>query len=181
MAFQFRDMTIGKIGVIGNLPYNISSPFLGKLVENRDLLSRAVLMFQFEFARRLMARSGNREYGALSVLIQYHAQVRSLVKVPREAFYPRPKVSSMVLELDFERPHPGRAEDEDTFRAVVKGAFAYRRKTLLNGLLRAAPLSLSREKIVAALARCDIDPGSRPETLEIEDFLRLTAALTGLS
>jgi 16S rRNA (adenine1518-N6/adenine1519-N6)-dimethyltransferase len=169
-----------KIKVIGNLPYNISSPFLEKLVENRNMVSRAILMFQFELARRLVANPGNREFGAMTVLIQYHAHLSPLLDVPKESFHPRPKVNSMVLELDFERPHPRRAEDEAKFKMVVKAAFAHRRKTLLNSLKRTLS-SHSSEEILAALEKCDIDPGRRAETLEIDDFLCLTSALPSLS
>jgi len=173
-------MTAKKIKVVGNLPYNISSPLLEKLVENRNLVSRAILMFQFELARRLIASPGNKEYGAMTVLIQYHARLSPLLQVPKEAFYPRPKVDSMVLELDFERPHPRNAEDEAKFKMVVKAAFAHKRKTLLNSL-KGALFSLSKEEILAMLEKCSIDPRRRAETLDIDDFLCLTSALVSLS
>jgi 16S rRNA (adenine1518-N6/adenine1519-N6)-dimethyltransferase len=165
-----------KMKVIGNLPYNISSPFLEKLVENRNLVSKAILMFQLEVARRLCASPGGKEFGAMTVLIQYHAQVSPLFEVSKASFYPRPKVDSMVLELDFERPHPRRAQDEAKFKMVVKGAFAHRRKTLLNSLKRSLSSRTSQE-ILAALHKCEIDPGKRAETLNIDHFLCLTTAL----
>jgi 16S rRNA (adenine1518-N6/adenine1519-N6)-dimethyltransferase len=177
---RLRKMTDKKIKVIGNLPYNISSPILEKLVENRNLVSRAILMFQAELARRLIARPGNKDYGAMTVLIQYHAHLSPLLEVPKESFYPRPKVDSMVLELDFERPHTRRIEDEANFKTVVKGAFAHRRKTLLNSLKQAV-FSLSSEEILGALEKCGIDPHKRAETLDIDDFLCLSSALTPLS
>jgi 16S rRNA (adenine1518-N6/adenine1519-N6)-dimethyltransferase len=177
---RLRKMTEKKIKVIGNLPYNISSPFLEKLVENRNLVSRAILMFQAELARRLIAKPGNKDYGAMTVLIQYHAHLSPLLEVPKESFYPRPKVDSMVLELDFERPHTRRIEDEANFKTVVRGAFAHRRKTLLNSLKQAL-FSLSSEEILGALEKCDIDPHKRAETLDIDDFLCLSSALTPLS
>lgn len=169
-----------KIKVIGNLPYNISSPFLEKLVEYRTLVSRAVLMFQFELAKRLIAHPGAKDYGALSVLIQYYARNSSLLEVGKESFHPRPKVSSMVLELDFERPHPRTAENEEKFRALVKGAFSHRRKTILNSFKGAFAVPGSDE-IQGALEKCDIDPKRRAETLGIDDFLCLVAALRQVS
>jgi 16S rRNA (adenine1518-N6/adenine1519-N6)-dimethyltransferase len=169
-----------KMKVMGNLPYNISTPFLERLVENRNLLSRAVLMFQLELARRLTASPGRKEFGAMSVLIQYHAQISPLLEVSKASFYPRPKVASMVLELDFERPHPRRTGDEAKFKMVVRGAFAHRRKTLLNSLKRTLS-SRTSEEILAALRECAIDPGKRAETLNIDQFLCLTAALAGVS
>jgi len=171
------DLSLKKIKIIGNLPYNISSPLLEKFIKNRNLVSRAILMFQYEFARRLVAPPGNKEYGAMTVLIQYHASLTPLIDVPKEAFYPKPKVDSMVLELDLDSPHPRRTEDEETFQMVVKGAFAHRRKTLLNSL-KGTLSSRSINEIVAALDRCDIDPTKRAENLDIDDFLCLTSQLT---
>ena len=133
-------------------------------------------MFQHEFAKRLIAPPGNREYGALTVLMQYHAHISPLLEVPKEAFYPRPKVGSMVLEFDFNKPHPGRVEDVERFRKIVKGAFAYKRKTLLNSLRRTYS-SFSTHAILAAMSECAIDPMSRAEALDIDEFICLTSAL----
>jgi 16S rRNA (adenine1518-N6/adenine1519-N6)-dimethyltransferase len=166
--------------VIGNLPYNISSPVLEKLITNRERVTRAILTFQLEFSRRLIASPGNREYGAMSVLTQYYAHISPLLEIPKEAFYPRPKVGSMVLELDFARPYPRRAEDEKNFRRIVRAAFAHRRKTLINSLRGSLP-STSIEEIMKALGRCAIDPQKRAETLDIDDFLCLNTALASLS
>ena len=169
-----------KLKIIGNLPYNISSPLLEKLIGNRTLFSRAVLMFQRELALRLIASPGSKAYGALTVLIQYHTSVCPLLDVPGRAFYPRPKVDSMVLGFDFEAPHPRKAEDEVRFQRVVRGAFAHRRKTLLNALSGVFSSS-TREDIHGALGLCGIDSGRRAETLTIDDFLRLTRATEFLS
>ncbi len=169
-----------KARVIGNLPYNISSPILERLVESRHTMNRAVLMLQSELAGRLIANPGTKAFGAMTVLVQYHAHVSPLLHVPKEAFRPRPKVDSMVLEMDFQRPYPEQTEDEVKFRRVVKGAFAQRRKTLLNSLKNSL-VSCSREEILAALERCGIDPKRRAETLTIDDFLRLTSALVTVS
>ena len=173
-------LTGEKIKVLGNLPYNISSPFLEKLKKNKELVSRAVLMFQLEFARRLIATPGGKEYGAMTVLVQYHAHLSPLLEVPKEAFYPKPKVSAMVLEIDFGRPHPRRALSEERFETVVRGAFAHRRKTLFNSLKGALP-PFSADEILEALRRCGIDPRKRAEVLHIDDFLCLSSALPSLS
>ena len=169
-----------KMGVVGNLPYNISSPVLEKLVQNRKLVYRAVLMFQAEFARRVSAPPGGRDYGAMSVLIQYFAHVTSLFEVPKEAFVPRPKVDSMVLELDFERPYPKRARDEESFKRTVRGAFSQRRKTILNAL-GGSFAHLGRGEILDALQRCGIDPGKRAESLSMDDFLCLDRGILSYS
>jgi 16S rRNA (adenine1518-N6/adenine1519-N6)-dimethyltransferase len=169
-----------KIQVIGNLPYNISSPFLETLINNRELVSRAVLMFQFELARRLVSPPGNKAYGAITVLIRYHARISPLLEVAGTSFLPRPKVGSMVVELDFNRPHPKRAENEKLFTKVVRSAFAHRRKKILNSF-RGSPMPYPDEALIKALNRCAIDPGKRAEELDIDDFLCLSAALRGNS
>jgi 16S rRNA (adenine1518-N6/adenine1519-N6)-dimethyltransferase len=169
-----------KIQVIGNLPYNISSPFLEILINNRKRISRAVLMFQVELARRLVSPPGNKAYGAISVLIRYHARISPLLEVAGTAFLPIPKVGSMVVELDFNRPHPNRAEDETLFTMVVRSAFAHRRKKILNSF-RVSPMPYTDEALIKALNRCAIDPGKRAEELDIDDFLCLSAALRPLT
>jgi 16S rRNA (adenine1518-N6/adenine1519-N6)-dimethyltransferase len=173
---KIKALSIKKIQVIGNLPYNISSPFLEKLIENRKLVGRAVLMFQLEVAKRIAASPGTKAYGAMTLLVQYYAQATVLLKVSRDAFYPRPKVDSMVLELDFDRPHPGRAVHGEDFRKVVKSAFSHRRKTLLNSL-RASSIAWDRETLLKGMKKCGIDHGRRPETLDIDEFLCFTRAL----
>lgn len=169
-----------KIHVIGNLPYNISSPVIEKLITHRHHIARAILMFQLELAHRLLASPGNKTYGAMTVMIRYHASVSPLVEVPGEAFYPKPKVGSMVLELDFERPHPSRANDEENFKKIVRGAFAHRRKTILNSF-KGALFPCRIDEVLKALEKCDIDPRERAETLSIDDFICLSAALGSLS
>ena len=168
----------GRIQVIGNLPFNISTPFLEKLIQCREVVTRAVLTFQAEVARRLTARPGNKQYGAMTVLVQYHARISPLIQIPREAFHPPPKVASTVVELDFTRPHATRAQSEAAFRKVVKGAFAHRRKTLMNSLKGAFP-TWSQEEILDGMEKSGIDPGNRAEVLEIDDFIRLSEALDG--
>lgn len=164
------DSQPNKIQVIGNLPYNISSPCLEKLVANRSALSRAILMFQHEFALRLCAVPGEKAYGTLTVLVNYDAGTTPLLQVSRDAFYPRPGVDSAVLRIDFDRPYPRRARNEAVFRKIVKGAFSHRRKTLINSLKRFFP-SVDHGSLLQCLAGCDIDPRRRAETLDMDDFL----------
>lgn len=162
--------------VLGNLPYNISTPVLERLIEHRSLFRGAVLMFQKEVADRLTAQPGSRTYGALSVLVGYHAGVSRLFRVGSQAFRPRPRVDSAVVRLDFERPFPERAEDEAWFRRVVRAAFAHRRKTLQNALLTSFP-DRTRADVANALLKGEIDPERRAETLSIADFIRLSHTL----
>lgn len=172
--------SVEKIEVIGNIPYNISSPLIEKLIRNRDLISRAILTLQHELAVRLTASPGNKQYGALTVLIQYHARLSPLLEVPRQAFHPKPKVSSMVVQFDFSKPYPRRFDPEDSFRRVVRASFAHRRKTLLNSLRGTFP-SWEVQSLLNAMENCGIDPQRRAETLSIDDFLNLSQALASFS
>ncbi len=179
LKLDFRDIpcpSSAKIHVMGNLPYNISSPFLEKLVLNRTFVKRAVLMFQLEVALRLTASPGRKIYGAMTLLNQYYARITPLLEVPKRAFYPVPKVDSMVIEMDFEQPYPKHTGCEDRLRKVVKGAFAHRRKTILNSL-KGYNLSWSREILLEAMEKCGINPKRRAETLHMDEFLCLTANL----
>jgi 16S rRNA (adenine1518-N6/adenine1519-N6)-dimethyltransferase len=166
-----------KIRAIGNLPYNISTPVLERMCRNHPWMGRATLMFQLEVAERLTAFPGTKAYGAMTLLVRYHARAVRLLKVFKGSFFPVPKVDSMVLSLDFEKPYPERAVDEECFRKVVKGAFAHRRKTILNSLKDALP-NQTRESLLYALAACGIDSVKRAEVLEMGDFLRLSSKLS---
>ena len=166
-----------KVQVIGNLPYNISSPFIEKLIENRRIISRAILMFQQEVAHRLTASPSEKAYGALTLLVRYHAMSRPLINVGKKAFYPVPKVDSVVIELDFEKPSPLHISNEDNFKKVVKGAFSHRRKTLFNSLTKSLELQGDHRSIRRALEKCGIDPTRRAETLGMEEFICLAKAL----
>ena len=164
------------IKVIGNLPYNISSPFLEKLLNHRNLVKKAVLMFQLEFAKRLLASPGGKDYGSISILTRYHAAFSPLLEVSKNAFYPRPEVDSMVVAIDMEKPYPKRAGDEQLFKKIVKGAFAHRRKTVFNSL-KGTLKSYKSQDISAALERCSIDSMRRAETIDIDGFLSLASEL----
>jgi 16S rRNA (adenine1518-N6/adenine1519-N6)-dimethyltransferase len=168
-----------KIEVIGNIPYNISSPLIEMLIRNRELIPRAILTLQHELAARLTASPGNKQYGALTVLIQYHARLSPLLEVPRQAFFPKPKVSSTVVQFEFSRPFPRRVDSEDSLRKVVRAAFAHRRKTLLNSLRGTFP-SWEVQSLLNAMERCAIDPQRRAETLSMDDFINLTEAVRPL-
>jgi 16S rRNA (adenine1518-N6/adenine1519-N6)-dimethyltransferase len=165
-----------KIRIIGNIPYNISSPLLERLILYRAYIKSATLMFQHEFALRLIAPPGQRKCSALTIISQYYAEISPVIKIKRDAFFPIPKVDSMVLKMDFERPYKFQAKDEMIFRKIVKSSFLFRRKTILNSLEKAT-VSLSREEIAQALEQCNIDPKKRAETLSIYDFIRLSLVL----
>ncbi len=160
----------------GNLPYNISSQILIKLIENRKHLSRCILMFQKELADRLTAKAGKKAYGRLSVMLRYCAEIRPLATVKANLFYPKPKIDSEIIEIDFSRPSPHKAENEPFFFSVIKAAFSKRRKTLKNALT-SSELGMSQEQVSLALAAAGIDPVRRAETLNVEEFVGLGNAL----
>ncbi|WP_028320848.1 16S rRNA (adenine(1518)-N(6)/adenine(1519)-N(6))-dimethyltransferase RsmA [Desulfatiglans anilini] len=179
LRWDFGELDAGRgprFVVLGNIPYNISSPLIETLLRNRGLFSRAILMLQQEMAARLTAAPGGKTYGAMTVLVRYATSVTHVMEVSREAFRPRPKVDSTVVRFDFEAAYPRRARDEAVFRRVVKGAFGHRRKTLMNALLR-MPDPWPGEALEAAFERCGIDARRRAETLGMEDFLCLGDAL----
>ncbi|ORJ61597.1 16S rRNA (adenine(1518)-N(6)/adenine(1519)-N(6))-dimethyltransferase RsmA [Geothermobacter hydrogeniphilus] len=162
------------VKLVANLPYNISSQVIFKILDHRQLFSRLVLMFQKEVGERLRAAPGCRDYGILSVLCRQWFDIRRVVKVPPQAFRPAPKVDSVVLRFD-PLPEPRVVVDQpELFLRVVKGAFVQRRKTLRNSLLAAG---FEAGVLDAALQRSDILPTRRGETLELEEFARLTRNL----
>ena len=162
--------------VAANLPYNISSQVLFRFLECGDLFERLVLMLQKEVGDRLVAPAGCKDYGALTVLLRLHFDIRKEFPVKPGSFRPIPKVDSAVLSFTpLERP---RAEvgDEDYFRRLVKGAFNQRRKTLLNSL-RSAGFDAEDATLSEALARSGIDGGRRGETLSLDEFAALSREL----
>ncbi len=169
-----------RIKVIGNLPYNISSPFLERLITNKKYFNRAYLMLQYEFAQRLSSDPGTKDYGAITVMTQYESSITRLFKVENDAFSPRPKVGSMVISIDLEKPHPVRAKDDEVFELVVRGAFAQRRKTLKNSL-RVISDHFDNDRIATALDKCNIDPTRRAETLSLDEFICLADTLVDVS
>lgn len=163
---------------VSNLPYNISSQVLFKLIENRDLFSRAVLMFQKEVGERIYARPATRDYGILSVLCQLYFDVAPVVVVPPGAFRPPPKVDSVVVSfVPLAQPRFA-ITDERFFKRVVKAGFGQRRKTLRNTLKGGGFETTHVEKACAA---CGIDPARRGETLELREFVDLANTLGRLS
>lgn len=162
-----------RLRVAGNLPYNVTSPILFKLLAARRdgvLLKDATLMVQLEVARRIESGPGTKDYGTLSIFVQLRARVRRLLTLPPGAFRPAPKVYSAVLRLDFhDAGVPIR--DERVFEALVRSIFTQRRKTLSNALSRFAG-----DRGMAArdgIARAGLDGTRRPETLQLTELARL--------
>jgi 16S rRNA (adenine1518-N6/adenine1519-N6)-dimethyltransferase len=169
-ALEFDYTALGPdLRVVGNLPYNISSPLLFRLAECADQLQDMHVMLQKEVVARMTAEPGTADYGRLTVMLQVKFAIRRLFVVPPGAFRPAPKIDSAVARLTPLHADRPAIADEALFARVVAAAFGQRRKTLRNALA-----TLCDE---ALLRRAAIDPGSRGETLAVADFVRLANAL----
>ena len=163
LTFDIRGNFPGKLAVIGNFPYNISSQILFRILENHDIVQEVCGMLQKEVARRICSGPGSKEYGILSVLIQTYYTVNYLFTVPAAVFLPPPKVMSGVIRLTRNsRPHPGC--NEELFFRVVKAGFNQRRKTLRNSVKAAFNIRSSDYDLLQL----------RPEQLSVEQFIQLT-------
>ncbi len=163
-----------------NLPYNITTPVLTRLLE-AGVFSSITVMIQREVARRVCAQPGTADYGAFSVFCQYHARCRALFDVGPECVLPAPKVTSTVIRLDPLAEPPVAVGDEGAFFAVVKAAFAQRRKTLLNGLSAAYGSRFSKDQLRALIAACGLPADVRGERLGLPQFAALAGALAETS
>jgi 16S rRNA (adenine1518-N6/adenine1519-N6)-dimethyltransferase len=168
------------VTVVANLPYNITTPVLFRLLELRARFQRAVLMVQREVATRLAARPGGPAYGATSVAVQAFAEVRILFGVSRRSFLPRPEVDSSVVDVRWSVEPRADIGEPEAFRELVRAAFGQRRKMLRNALAalagrRGFDASGARE----AFRRAEVDPAARAETLDLVAFARLARAFGG--
>jgi 16S rRNA (adenine1518-N6/adenine1519-N6)-dimethyltransferase len=159
-----------KLRIAGNIPYNITSPIIFKMIENREIISDSVLMIQYEVAQRIIAKPGGRDYGILSVITQYFADVKLCFKVSPNVFYPRPKVFSAVIHFRFKDERPNKSGDE-IFIQVVKAAFGNRRKMLSNSLKNSIFAHINFNET-------GIDLSQRAEQLSIDDYVRLARFTT---
>ncbi len=164
---KLRGNPVEKLRVIGNIPYNITSPIIFKLMDFRTIVKDAQLMIQEEVARRITADPNNKEYGIPSVLLNVFGSSKLLFKVSRNCFYPKPKVDSRIIYFDFSVSLEEDVKDKVFFRKLVKAAFGTRRKTLKNAL----------KNIDADLSKAEIDLGRRAENLTIHEFIELSNRL----
>ena len=170
LKFDFRALAgDDRLRVVGNLPYNISTPLLFHLIDQAPVIQDMHFMLQKEVVDRMAATPGNGDYGRLSVMIQYHCKVDPLFRVKPGAFNPAPKVESAVVRLTPWPQPPARLDDLASLSLLVRTAFSQRRKTLRNTLKGLLP----GEEIEAA----EVDPGARPETISLEQYIRLANRL----
>jgi len=173
LKFDFESLATGgqPLRVVGNLPYNISTPLIFKLLENTAIIQDMYFMLQLEVVDRLAASPGGKDWGRLGIMAQYHCAVEKLFEVPPEAFNPRPKVRSAIVRLAPWQESPWPSCDTQKLRKVVQTAFGQRRKTLRNNLKGLIDTT--------HLEALNIDPGARAETLELHQFIELTTAIHG--
>jgi 16S rRNA (adenine1518-N6/adenine1519-N6)-dimethyltransferase len=167
--------------VCGNLPYNITTPLIERILACTDTWDLSVLMVQREYAQRLTAAPGTPEYGSLTVFVGYRCQTRKLVDVGAGGFYPPPAVASSVVVLEPHAASTPRAIDEPLFFALTRASFAQRRKMVANSIASALRLeSAGRQQLTAALESAGINGRTRAERLDVGEYIRLADALHAL-
>ncbi|MCP3874985.1 MAG: ribosomal RNA small subunit methyltransferase A [Desulfobacteraceae bacterium] len=161
-----------KLVVIGNLPYNISSQILIKLVEERRCIEKAFLMFQKELAKRIIASPGGRDYSRLSAVVQYAADISFVTTIGPTSFFPKPGVDSTILKFNFFDTEEFNREQEKVLFNVIKAAFSKRRKSLKNSMV-GGEFEFKKDYIIKALELAGIDAQRRAETLTVDEFKSL--------
>jgi len=162
------------IKVVANLPYYITTPIIMGLFESHVPLESITVMVQKEVADRMQTGPGSKDYGALSLAVQYYAKPYIVANVPPNCFMPRPKVGSAVIRLTKYKEPPVKVEDEELLFDIIRASFNQRRKTLANGLYNSEQLKLSKEAIAEAVQQLGKGAGVRGEALALEEFARLS-------
>lgn len=165
------------IKVVANLPYYITTPIIMGLFENRVPLKSITIMVQKEVAERMQVGPGTKDYGALSLAVQYYAEPKLVANVPPNCFIPRPGVGSAVIRLTRHETPPVQVQDEKMLFAIIRASFNQRRKTLVNGLGNAAQLKVSKEQVAAALEQMGLPATIRGEALTLRQFAELSERL----
>ena len=173
-----RERNAGQpVRVVANLPYYITTPIIMKLFESGVPLKSVTVMVQKEVARRMQQDPGSKEYGALSLAVQYYARPSIAAIVPQNCFIPRPRVESAVIQLDCYETPPVKVKDEKQMFRLIRSSFMQRRKTLVNGIRNSPDFKLEKEEIERALISCGLDVNIRGEMLSLEQFARLSDEL----
>lgn len=162
----------GPVKLVANLPYYITTPIIMRFLEENINVTDIVVMVQKEVAERMNAQPGGKDFGALSVAVQYYCDTEIVAKVPRHLFVPQPNVDSIVIALRVRPERKYKVDDEDLYFKVVKAAFGQRRKTLLNSISSMG--NLAKDQVKEALEEAGIDPKRRGETLSFDEFAILS-------
>ena len=163
--------------VVANLPYYITTPIVMSLLEGEDLVDSITVMVQKEVAERMMEGPGSKEYGALSLAVQYYARPEIVANVPPNCFIPRPNVGSAVIRLTKHETPPVQVKDPKKMFQLIRASFNQRRKTLPNGIGNAPELPYTREQAAAALEKMGLSPAGRGEALSLSQFAELADLL----
>lgn len=163
--------------VVANLPYYITTPIVMSLLEGEDLVDSITVMVQKEVAERMMEGPGSKEYGALSLAVQYYARPEIVANVPPNCFIPRPNVGSAVIRLTKHETPPVQVKDPKKMFQLIRASFNQRRKTLPNGIGNAPELPYTREQAAAALEKMGLSPAVRGEALSLSQFAELADLL----
>lgn len=166
------------IKVVANLPYYITTPIIMGLFESHVSMENITVMVQKEVADRMQVGPGTKEYGALSLAVQYYAEPYIVANVPPNCFMPRPKVGSAVIRLTRHKQNPVEVKDEALMFRLIRASFNQRRKTLVNGLMNSSEVQVSKEEILAALEQMGVSSTIRGETFGLEQFATLANLLT---
>lgn len=166
------------VRVVANLPYYITTPIVMGLLENHVPVTSITIMIQKEVAQRMQAAPGTKDYGALSLAVQYYANTYIAANVPPNCFMPRPKVGSSVIRLDLHKEAIVDVDNEKLMFDIIRGAFNQRRKTMVNAVGNFAGLDFTKEEIICALNKVGLDENVRGEALSLEQFAALANALT---
>lgn len=161
-----------EVVVVGNVPYNISNDLIRYLIVHKSCVKRAYLTLQKEFAKRLVAPKNTKEYGFLGCYLQYYARLSLLFSIPQEAFFPRPKVDSSFIEINFYQKPLYAVNDEDFLFRLIRASFSSRRKKLTNAL---EDFCSDKSKLQRAFQKAALNPGLRPQNLSLEDYCRLAS------
>lgn len=161
--------SIKHVKIVANLPYYISTPIIIKLLENRLSIDEIIVMVQKEVAERLIARTGSREAGTITYLVEYYAQAESVVKVPKESFIPSPKVESEVIKLKVRKQPKIAIKDEKILFNIIQKSFMQRRKTLANALVN-SHIMADKTSVEEMLNTLGLDKNVRGESLTLEQF-----------
>ncbi|MBQ8857838.1 MAG: 16S rRNA (adenine(1518)-N(6)/adenine(1519)-N(6))-dimethyltransferase RsmA [Lachnospiraceae bacterium] len=168
------------VKVVANLPYYITTPIIMGLFENHVPLHSITIMVQKEVADRMRMGPGTKDYGALSLAVQYYAEPYLVANVPQNCFMPRPKIGSAVIKLTVHEKPPVTVRDEKLMFRLIRASFNQRRKTLANGLNNSPELHYSKEQIAEAIERLELSPSVRGEALNLEQFAKLADVLLEL-